>query len=336
MQTHQLRYLAPSTRYLLALCALLVALIPLTSIAQSPNQTASQALEINPPVLPLSGDPGEVITAQIAIRDVSDSPLVVKGEINDFVAAGEDGTPKILLEEGETSPYSMKSWFGPLSTLTLKPKQIENLPITITIPANAAPGGYYSVIRFTATPPEMSSNGVSLSASLGALVMLQVKGDVTQKMNLEEFFVEKDAKKSSFIEAAPLDFVVRIRNEGTIHEQPTGVITVNDMFGNKTAGVNVNLERRNVLPGSIRRFQSPLDKSVIGDKILFGRYTAELSISYGSDKTTISTLSFWVIPWKVIVIGIGALIAIFVLLRLGIKRYNEYIISKSSPRRRRR
>lgn len=130
--------------------------------AVSPNQTASQALEIAPPVIPLSANPGETVKAQISLRDVSTSPLVVTGQINDFVAGGEDGTPKLLIEEGEESPYSMKSWFSPLATLTLKPREVQNLTITINVPHTAAPGGYYSVIRFSATPPDITQNGVSL------------------------------------------------------------------------------------------------------------------------------------------------------------------------------
>lgn len=126
-----------------------------TASAQSSGNSGGQALEIGPPVMNLSADPGETIKTKISLRDISSTSLIVQGTVNDFVAGGEDGTPKILLEEGETSPYSFKKWVTPLSQLTLKPKQIKDLPITISVPSNASPGGYYGVIRFTATPPEL-------------------------------------------------------------------------------------------------------------------------------------------------------------------------------------
>lgn len=336
-------------RTVLVLAALLAFFSPLPPtlvFAVSPNQDASQALEIAPPVVNLTANPGETVKTQISLRDISNTALVVKGQVNDFVAAGEDGTPKIILEEGEQSPYSMKSWFGPLAVLNLKSKQIENLTVTINVPKDAAPGGYYSVIRFTATPPDLDTNGVSLSASLGALILMQVKGEAREEMSLESFEVgkkivinENDSRTDvgGFFESAPLNFVIRMKNSGTVHEQPVGQATVKDAFGNTIATVNVNLEARNVLPGSTRRFESPLDKAVIGDKMLFGRYTADLKMVFGASKTELKkSISFWVIPWKLALGIIFGLIFLFLIIRFALKRYTERVIDRSNYRRRRR
>lgn len=321
----------------LTLCFDLVA-PALTVSAQSTDQGGGQALEIAPPVLNLSGNPGETINSEISLRDVSTSSLIVTGEVNDFTASGEDGSPKILLEEGETSPYSMKDWFRPLAQLTLKSREIRKLPVTIDIPADAAPGGYYSVVRFTATPPELSETGVSLSASLGALVLMRVNGQAKEGLNIETFEVTKDGKTSNFFEMAPVTFVTRLKNTGTIHEQPSGNVTVTDMFGKTIGAVSVNQPIRNILPGSTRKFESPLDKSVIGNKKLFGRYTATLKMTYGSSKQTITAQkTFWVIPYRVIGISIAAMLIAFFALRFMIRRYNQHIIKqaqKSSRSRR--
>lgn len=321
----------------LALCLNLIA-PAMTAFAQSSGQGGGQALEIAPPVLTLSGDPGQTIKSEVSLRDVSTSSLLVTGEVNDFTAGGEDGTPKLLLDEGETSPYSMKDWFAPLSRLTLKPREIKKLPITIRIPADAAPGGYYSVVRFTATPPELDGTGVSLSASLGALVLMRVNGQAKEGIEVSSFEVTKNNKVNTLFESTPLTFVTRLKNTGTVHEQPTGSATITDMFGKTVAAVNVNLPPRNILPQSTRKFESNLDKSVIGDKKLFGRYTATLKMTYGSNKQTItSQTTFWVIPYRVIGIAIAAMIIAFFVLRFMIRRYNRHIIQqaqKSSKSRR--
>jgi len=329
-----------TTSFVLALTLILVSIIPpvdaATTTQPTPNPSeAGQALEIAPPVLTLTGNPGQTLTAQISLRDVSSNKLIVQGQVNDFTASGEDGTPKILLDEGETSPYSMKTWIQPLAALSLNPKQIESLPITIRIPVNAAPGGYFSVVRFTATAPELDATGVSLSASLGALVFVRVNGAAKESMTLEEFKVttEQGASKQVF-ESAPLTFVERIKNTGNVHMQPAGQVTITDMFGKKVAAVNINLPPRNVLPGSIRRFEQKLDKSVIGDKILFGRYTAELKVTYGDSKQSLtSKVSFWVIPYKLIGAALVGLILAFIVLRIMIRRYNDRIIRRSRSRR---
>ncbi len=303
--------------------------------AQTP-QAPGQALEIAPPVLNLTADPGQSIQANISIRDVSTSPLVVTSEVNDFTANGEDGTPKLLIEEGEVSPYSLKPWIAPIPQLSLKPRQIESLPVTIRVPADAAPGGYYAVVRFTASAPELEDTGVALSASVGTLILLRVNGDAKESIAVEEFSVSKDGTKGSIFDAAPINFVTRLRNDGTVHQQPIGRIAVKDMFGNKIANVNMNLNQNNVLPGSIRRFESPLDKAVIGDRWLIGRYTADLTVTYGSSQaTTTSQLSFWIIPYKLIGIILLILVLVFFLARLAITHYKDHIIGQTRGRRRR-
>lgn len=303
----------------------------------APSATAGQALEIAPPVINISADPGQTITTQIKLRDVSTSRLLVKGQVNDFVAAGEDGTPKLLIEDGEESPYSLKSWIAPLSQMTLEPREVKDLPVVIKVPANAAPGGYYGVVRFTATAPELEDTGVSLSASLGSLILLRVNGAAKEGLEIAEFSVNSGGKSSTLFEATPLTFVERLKNTGNIHEQPAGQISITDMFGNKVGAVNVNLPPRNILPASIRKFEQKLDSSVIGNKMLFGRYTANLLVTYGSNKQTVSSsIVFWVIPWRLIATVVVGLIVAFFLLRFAIKRYNQSIIERSRNSRRRR
>ena len=309
------------------------------SVALTSNSWAAddpgQALEIAPPMLSLSGNPGETVNAKINIRDVSTSPLVVSSAVNDFGAEGENGIPKISLNTDDPNPYSIISWVKPIGKLTLQPKQIDTLPVTIVIPQNAAPGGYYGVIRFTAAAPQSNTTSVSLSASLGTLVFLRVNGQAKESASLEEFSTSQNGNKMFLFEAAPVDFTIRVKNDGNVYEQPVGQIAVSDMFGNPVGNVNVNLERRVVLPGSIRKLDASLDKGVIGDRMLFGRYTAKLTMTYGADGQKVTTeLSFFVIPWKLILVGLAVLVGGFFIVRFGLRRYTERILARS-PRRRR-
>ncbi|HRJ05973.1 MAG TPA: hypothetical protein PK096_00175 [Candidatus Saccharibacteria bacterium] len=314
-----------------------LSIMPVSSV-HAAAQGSGQALEIAPPVLNVKADPGETITTSIKLRDVSTSPLVVRNQINDFVAAGEDGTPKLLLEDSDQkSPYSLKDWIQPLPQFTLKPRQVNDLKVSISVPANAAPGGYYAVVRFTASPPGLEGSGVSLSASLGTLILLRVNGDIKEDVAIESFTASKNGETNWLFESPPIEFIERLRNNGSSHEQPTGQVVVSDMFGNKIGAVNVNLNGNNVLPGSIRKFNQTLDSSVIGDRVLFGRYTADLKMTYGTDGQTLTaSTSFWVIPYRLIAFAIVLLIIAFVLIRIGLRRYNERVIARSSRSRRRR
>jgi hypothetical protein len=322
----------------LAPAALAATTPPKAAPAPPANPAYGQALEIAPPVIYLTVDPGQTVKTQIFLRDISSGDLIVSGQANDFTAAGEDGTPKILLDNKDQSnnPYSMKNWVAPPASLRLVPKEVKTMSITVNVPKDASPGGHYGIIRFTATPPSLKSSGVSLSTSLGALMLVSVNGNITEKMTVQELSAKNsEGKTGKLFQSGPLTFVERLKNEGNIHEQPAGQVVVTDMFGKKVASLNINLPPRNILPQTIRKFEQPLDKSVIGNKKLFGRYKAKLTITYGKNKQTLnSTLAFWIIPYKLVAIVILALIAGFFALRLALKRYNQYIIKQSGKRRR--
>ena len=305
---------------------------PLAFAADATPGGVGQALEIAPPILTLNADPGQTITAKIQLRDITASPLVVTNQINDFVANGEDGTPKILTGQDANNPFSLQNWIAPLAAFTLQPRQIETLNVTINVPANASPGGHYGVIRFTGTPPELNGTGVSLSASLGALVLLTVNGKLTHSLSLIEFSASNKAgKATTLFQSAPLDFLVRLKNSGNIQEQPAGKIVVSDMFGKAVASINVNLPPHNILPNSIRKFTGSLDRTNLGNRRLFGLYHATLVVTYGSKdaaKTLSARTNFWVIPWRLILIIVALIIGGFFGLRYLIKRYNRFIISR--------
>lgn len=299
---------------------------------------AGQALEIAPPVLNLTADPGQVIDAQIALRDVSPTSLVVTSEVNDFTADpdSENGSPKIMLDTTERTPYSLIDWVAPLPQMTLKSKQVENLPVKITVPANAAPGGYYGTIRFTAKAPDMQETGVSLSASLGALIMVRVNGDAKESMSLPEFYVSKDGSKGGFFDSLPIMFTERVKNDGNVFEQPRGNIILKDLFGRTVANINVNLESRNVLPSSIRKFEQEFTAHDLGNTYMFGPYTAELTLDYGNNhQKLVGKTSFWIFPWKMILAIIALIVILIIVGRLLLQRYNERLVGRSRGSRRR-
>lgn len=294
--------------------------------------SAGEALQIAPPLITLTANPGQVIKTNIQLQDITKGDLLVTNEIDDFVAAGEDGTPKILTGNDSNDPFSLKHWITPLPSFTLSPDQINKLPMTISVPANASPGGHYGVIRFTGVPPQLKGTGVSLSASLGALVLLTVNGNLKHQLSVNQFTVGKNNKTGSLFESPPLTFSVKLQNTGNIQEEPIGHIVITDMFGKPVAGVNINVPPRNVLPDSIRQFTGTLDTSELGSKRLFGLYHAKLTAEYGDNykQQTSDTISFWVIPYKLIATVIILLIIVFFILRYMMQRYKKRILNQTT------
>lgn len=307
---------------------------PVLGVAATNPANSGQGLEISPPVVELQADPGQTVTTAISIRNVTKGALLVKAKTDDF-GAGDDesGQPQLLLDTEGQSRFSLKYWVSSVTDLTLAAGELKKNQITIKVPKNAEPGGHFGVVRFTAVPPELEGTGVALSASVGTLILVRVSGNITDKLSLEEFSTGRwkgegsVVTKTGFFEYGPVAFVVRLKNEGSVHEKPKGTITVSNTFGKQVGSINVNDKGGNVLPDSVRRFEQEL-----ASKRLFGRYVAKLDLSYATDQKLTATKTFWVIPWKLIALGLIGLVAMVWIARLAIKRYNRHIINQARRR----
>lgn len=297
---------------------------------------SGQALSISPPLVELKADPGQTVKATIKLTNISSGELLIKTQFNDFGAKNESGEPNIIFDDTGNSAFSLRQWIKSPEPFKIASKASKTLEFPIEVPKDAEPGGHYAVIRFSGTAPEVEDNGVSLSASIGTLVLLNVSGDVKENASLVDFYAATpNFEKSGFFENGPINFVQRIRNDGNVHVKPTGVVEIYDMFGKHVGSQRVNGDPssndnppKSVLPQSIRRFDEKLDKGW-----MFGKYEARLTLQYGEGKTLMSTVTFWVIPYKLIaliIVGGGALgLGLF----FGIKRYNKYIIDKAGKSR---
>ncbi len=299
--------------------------------APPPAEVSGQGLEINPPLKEVSADPGQTITIPIKLRNISKGPLVVTGTADDFGAKGEDGEPQLLLDEKEATRYSLKFWVKDVPGFNLVPQEVKTAMITIAVPQNAEPGGHYGVIRFTGIPPELNGTGVSLTASLGALILLRVSGDINEKLSVADFTASKLAKDGKSVQrrgifvSGPITLTERLRNEGSVHVKPVGYVSVYNAFNQRVAHLAVSNPARNVLPDSTRKFTQTWQSSN-----LFGRYTAQMDVAYGTNKKLSSQkISFWVIPYPLIISLIFILLILVLLIRWALKRYNRWIISQA-------
>ncbi len=86
------------------------------------------------------------------------------------------------------------------------------------------------------------------------------------------------------------------------NEKPTGEIEVKNMWGFTTT--KIKLDEKNVIPGAVRKIESQLKK-----QLLFGTYTATLTLHNGTVQTLTAKSAFTVIPYKLL-----AIVAIIVFL----------------------
>ncbi len=300
----------------------IVTFLSLSAATPTHAETASTGLQVSPALVELNGTPGTTYTIDLSVTNVTDNALDFTSSVNDFGAKDETGTPNIILDPSVTLPSSIKSWVARIPNFSLSAGAKKKLTAYITVPANAEPGGHYGVIRYSGSPPGADTTGVSQIASAGTLVLIRVAGAADENLNLITYEASVNNTPSALFEAGPITLVSRFQNTGNVHVVPVGQIVVRDTFGNIVDTLQVNSDKGNVLPSSIRRFQATFDKG-----FLFGHYTADISIAYGTTgEAIVRSISFWVIPWKLVLIGLLALVTLIYVLRQLIRRYNRHII----------
>jgi len=309
-----------------AIVATLITVHPNLANAET-TPPAKEGLQIGPSLINLDGVRGKTYKVSVKVTNVTVDDQTYYTSVEDFTNKDESGTPNILLDSTLPDTVSIRSWVSTDPQINLKPGEVDTLTVNITIPSNAEAGGHYGALLFSGTASTPQSAGVAQSASAAALFLVTVEGTINESATLASFYTAPTSNdnESSFFEKTPITFVTRIKNDGNVHTQPSGHILIHDMFGNLTATLAVNDQKANVLPGSVRRFDMTLANS-----FLFGYYTADLGLSYGIHGQAItSTISFWVIPYKLVaVVLIAAATVIYILIRL-VKVYNKHIITKA-------
>lgn len=318
---------------LLLLILLTVAVVSLmTATAQDANESGN-GLRIDRLRQEYVMTSGQTETYDIGVTNVSSGDLTVFMVVNDFESDDETGQPRLLVNAEEPSPFSLAQYVTLPETFTLAPNENRIVPVTVSLPDDVAPGGYFGAVRFAAGVEGEEAQNISLAASVGSLLLVSVAGDVQEGMELgfiEARQTQDDGtkKSGSFFETAPDIVAVNLRNTGNSILKPFGQVTIKNIFGNEVANYEFNggQLRGNVLPQSARTFEDSV--SGLGS---IGRFSIEANISYGEGGGNIITANttFWVIPWKIL---IGVLIVIAALVWFftrGIKSYNRRVVSRA-------
>lgn len=241
------------------------------------NAQESVGLTIVPPKIELFANPGDTISESIRLTNNSQSPQTYSIAVEDFRSTGEEG--QVVLEEVDLSSYSLRSWIKPgAPAIVVQPNEEVVYPFSIVIPKNAEPGGHYASILFQIGGAENVPGVTSVRSRVGALILLRISGDVKEEAKIESF------EAPNFSQKGPVEFSLRVSNNGTTHIRPNGTIIVTNIFGRKVA--EVPLSGLNVFPGAIRKMDTMWEK-----ENLFGMYTATLVATYGQQSLPLTAVT---------------------------------------------
>jgi len=255
--------------------------------------------------------PGQSTVVEISVANRISDNRTFEITVED-IAGSADGDQSVNLLGGQTGPYTIKNYISfPENTFTLDLGERARIPVTVTIPPNAEPGGFYgTVLISTVTTDEEEETGATarspIIARVGTLFFVTVPGDINYSGETKDVFL---ASKSWWYEKGPINFSILYENSGSIHLNPYGELRIKNIFGEEVGFVE--LEPWFVLPKSLR------SREIIWDReILFGRYTATVFVNRGYDDIVDERqVVFWVLPWKVV--G-GIFLTVFIIL-LGLR-----------------
>ncbi len=316
---------------LLVLVFGLIMAFPLQVNAQDSSSVG--AISISPTRFEFVVDRGQAELATIFVENVSDKDMVARAFINDFEPDGNTGNPNLLVDNEVQSSFSIKEFVVGLTDVTIPAGETEKVNVPIQIPENAAPGAYYGAIRFQSTPvgedgTEPTGAQLSLNASVAAIVLIEVPGDITEKIEISNISAYLDDSKGTLFTKKPNKVGIEVNNLGNGFSKPFGQVEVNGPWGTGRVSsyeINNTSPRGNVLPKSLRLFKDDLN----GVKWP-GRYTVIANISHGSGGEILTaTTSFWYLPsWAIVSI----LVLVLLLVGVSFFLYRKHV-TKSMRRR---
>jgi hypothetical protein len=314
---------------------LLLGLITVTALFTAVVPASTHALTVAPVKLEIEVDPGQTIggTFELYNEEAINRTLFVSYE--NFEPSGDLGTPRFVGAEG-----GLATWLSATSELVITPDERIVVPYTITVPADTQPGGYFAAIFYGSQNPELSGGEVAIGGKLGILILLRVRGDITEEGGINRFNTNNEGRIYTQI---PLTFITQMTNRGADRIVPQGAISITNIFGSETKRLEVNSTQGSILPNSSRTFTELWAAGGTASSTGFfatvqsqwedfhvGLYTATVELVWGADQN-VSSATYWFIlfPWQLLIcisIGLAGLIICF-------KFYNRFIIARSKKSR---
>lgn len=308
--------------------------VPIFAHAQAPSDEGF-SLQVTPSPLVATVKPGTTTTLEMNIRNTNSKAQKLKMGLRTFTVDENSGQVNL----GNSEPPDVKDFVSFASpTFDVEAGAIFTQKITVDTPKNA--GFTYSfaitISRNDANLPQ-TSTGAKIKGSVAVFTLLNVdKPGSTRKFELGQFSVGRHV-----YEFLPATFSVKLKNTGNTLVQPKGNFYIQRGSNDQSPLMVLPLNDSGgyILPSSSRTFTAswkdgfphyetdPNDpngtkKHLVWDwgslsHFRFGKYTAKIVAIYDDgqrDVPVTSEVTFWVIPWRIIL----GLVVVMSLLIVGV------------------
>lgn len=285
-------------------------LLILFSISPAHSQTLS--LSLWPPLLEAQLQPGQTITQTYRLKNQGDNTLIT-ANLLPFESADDLGHVQLTLQGYQSLALSFFQLDGQSLPLTfpIQAGEVKELSLTLTIPSTTNLTDHYLTLLFQAdTQGLISGSGSRTLGAVGSNILLTISSpNPTQPtVKIKDFSFDSSS------------FNLLVTNTSSNFLKAIGHIDIKNSFNQTTT---LPLRSDNILAQSSRQL---IPEKPWKPLFPFGYYTATATITpQNTTHTTSRTISFWIIPYKTILLTLTLLIYRF---RSTLTKY----IKKYQPR----
>lgn len=317
--------MTPLRKYLLACCIAILAWLPTSVSAQD-----ALTLSVTPTLFEISVEPGQMWQSSIRVVNANPHDIEVFAQPVNFTATGETGVGQFApLQESGGDGVTLGEWIEVSDDgVTVPAQETMSIPFRVDVPADAAPGGQFAALLISTQPPGEADSGslVRTTQAVSSLFFMRIEGDIVEQGQIRSF---RAAER--FAQRPENTFELRFENQGTVHLQPQGDITIYNMWGERRGEIPINQRSQfgKVLPDTIRAFTFGWEGEF--SLVDIGRYRAEVTLAHGEDNRAFSTATayFWVIPVYGLLIVLGTLLVFGLLVAFLVRAYVRRVLALS-------
>lgn len=321
------------------------------ALAQTVPPTGVTDLRLTTSPLPinLKTTPGNTVTATLKVKNDGIKEENIKVTLMKFKADPETGVPRLSDREPGDEYFDWVTFSE--NNFQLPPNEWKTITATFKVPTTASFGYYYAVVFSRAQENiTKAERQTILTGGTATLVLLEAQvPNAKKEIQISSFSADK-----GIYEFLPAIFSVKLHNSGNVHVVPHGNIFIS-RGGKQVAILEINPGKGSILPDSPRNFtekwidgfpvwipkiqdgQTILDEQGNPElelkwdfkdaaKLRFGKYAAKLLLAYDDGQRDVpleAIVSFWVVPWRVMIIA-----AINILIIIGFFYLLWYVIKE--------
>lgn len=281
--------------------------------------------------------PGQKYNGELVVWNLTPKAITYDIVIKGFrQIENQPGTAVMLTDTEESkSLYTATNWTkASIEKIELIPNKNEKIYYEINVPKDATKGEYTVIIAFISENEEkLTGSGATTTLTLGMPILIQIGNEFVENAELLKFSTDKN-----FYEYPTLTFDTRIKNLGDTHITPVGEIVLSNVFKQEIARIPFNPNNQSILRDNTGNYETlwNLGTFLTKDKaIVLGPIKANLVLTYRTFQPGFapltSEITFWILPWKIILIALVVITATIVIIKVVRKKRRPVVQNQYSP-----